>query len=57
MASMIGLTIDIIAFLFAMAVLPVCTIAFWLTYDDPTIEDFQQKENTEDKNMKGAKIS
>ena len=38
MISLIGFLVDLISFLFAVLVLPVCTIAFWLTYDDPTLE-------------------
>ena len=46
MISVIGLTIDVISFIFAMVVLPICTLAFWLTYDDPTL-DLEQDDDPE----------
>ena len=55
MISIIGLMIDIISFLFAVVVLPVCTIAFWLNYDDPMLSDTEAEttKNTTDKHLKG----
>ncbi len=34
MISLIGFTIDLISFVFAVLVLPICTAVFWLSYDD-----------------------
>ena len=53
MISLIGFLVDLISFLFAILALPVCTIAFWLTYDDPTLDLDNEDDLTEDNTVKG----
>lgn len=53
MISLIGFLIDLISFLFAVLILPVCTIAFWLTYDDPTLELEEDSDSKAKNNLKG----
>lgn len=53
MISFIGFLVDLISFLFAVLILPVCTIAFWLTYDDPTLELEEDFDTKTKNNMKG----
>ena len=51
MISLIGFLVDIISFLFAMLVLPACTLIHFLTYDEPNVEE------TKEENSKSTKIN
>ena len=56
MLSLIGFLVDLISFIFAILILPVCTITFWLTYNDPKLELEKESQLTEKNKLEGETL-
>ena len=55
MISFIGFLVDLISFLFAVLILPACTLVYFLTYDEPNVEEIKEENSKSTKKniMKG----
>ena len=57
MTNLIGFTIDLISFIFAVLALPICTAVFWLGYDNQEKTDTDEDcSNLTDKNNTKGEI-